>query len=164
MGGKEQDEMTKTETGMAAFPMEFSIGSQVRRTQRLFAQDLQATLAPHDVPVGMWYFLRALWEEDGLTQREISERVGATAPTAVEQLRNMEKRGLITRSGSEADRRKVHFHLTDEGRALEQRLMSYAAEVNASALEGLTAGEIGFLRLALLRIQENLVRREKSRG
>ncbi len=146
------------------YPMGESIGAQVRRTQRLFAQDLQAALAPHDVPVGMWYFLRVLWEQDGLTQREVSERVGATAPTAVEQLRNMEKRGLISRKASEADRRKVYFHLTDAGRALEVRLLNYAAEVNAAALEGLSEGEIGFLRLALLRIQDNLLRREKARG
>lgn len=141
--------------------MERSIGAQVRRTARLFAQDLQAALAPQDVPVGMWYFLRVLWEEDGLTQREISERVGATAPTAVEQLRNMEKRGLISRRANKADRRKVHFELTEAGWLLETRLMSYAAEVNAAALEGLTEGEIGFLRLALQKIQKNLIRRER---
>ncbi len=140
------------------FPMEQSIGSQVRRTHRQFAQALQTALAPQDVPLGMWYFLRALWEEDGLTQREISERVGATAPTAVEQLRNMEKRGLISRKASEADRRKVHFYLTDEGRALETELLGYAAAVNSTALDGFTAGEIGFLRLALMRIQENLAK------
>jgi DNA-binding MarR family transcriptional regulator len=145
------------------YPMEQSIGSQVRRTHRLFAQDLQGCLAPHDVPVGMWYFLRVLWEEDGLTQREISDRVGATAPTSVEQLRNIEARGWIIRRPSEDDRRKLHYHVTPAGRALEQRLLFYAEEVNKAALEGLTEGEIGFLRLALLRIQENLIRRERVR-
>jgi DNA-binding MarR family transcriptional regulator len=155
--------MTKPDPAPDSYPMARSIGAQVRRTQRMFAQDLQAALAPHDVPVGMWYFLRVLWEEDGLTQREVSERVGATAPTAVEQLRNMEKRGWIARKASEADRRKIHFTLTEEGRALEKRLISYAAEVNEAALEGLTEGEVGFLRLALLRIQENLARRDKAR-
>lgn len=149
--------MTQTEKS-APYPMEQSIGAQVRRTHRQFAQALQAALAPHDIPLGMWYFLRALWEEDGLTQREVSERVGATAPTAVEQLRNMEKRGLISRRASEADRRKVHFELTAEGRALEVALLGTAAGVNASALEGFSAGEVGFLRLALMRIQENLAK------
>jgi DNA-binding MarR family transcriptional regulator len=152
--------MTKTDQ-TSGFPMEQSIGSQVRRTHRLFAHALQAALAPLDIPLGTWYFLRAFWEEDGLTQREISERVGATAPTAVEQLRNMEKRGLISRRGSEADRRKVHFHLTEEGRALEGELIAYAEAVNQVALDGFSPGEIGFLRLALMRIQDNLA---KARG
>jgi len=138
--------------------MEQSIGSQVRRTHRLFAQALQAALAPQEIPLGMWYFLRALWEEDGLTQREISERVGATAPTAVEQLRNMEKRGLISRRASEEDRRKVHFHLTEMGRSVETELLAYAEGVNRIAMEGFTEGEVGFLRLALMRIQDNLAK------
>lgn len=145
------------------YPMEQSIGSQVRRTQRMFAQDLQAVLAPYDVPVGMWYFLRVLWERDGLTQREISDRVGATAPTSVEQLRNIEARGWIIRKPSAEDRRKLHFHVTESGRALEQRLLFYAEEVNTAATAGLTDGEIGFLRLALLRIQHNLAMRERAR-
>ena len=149
--------MSKTSRA-ATFPMEQSIGSQVRRTHRLFAQALQAALAPQDIPLGMWYFLRALWEEDGLTQREISERVGATAPTAVEQLRNMEKRGLISRRASEEDRRKVHFHLTEMGRSVETELLAYAEGVNRIAMEGFTEGEIGFLRLALLRVQDNLAK------
>ncbi len=156
--------MTERAGSPEAYPMQHSIGAQVRRTQRMFAQDLQAALAPHDVPVGMWYFLRVLWEQDGLTQREVSERVGATAPTAVEQLRNMEKRGLIVREASQEDRRKIHFFLTAAGRDLERRLLFYAAEVNEAALEGLTAGEVGFLRLALQRIQDNLMRREKARS
>ena len=145
------------------YPMELSIGAQVRRTQRMFAQDLQAALAPYDVPVGMWYFLRVLWEEDGLTQREISDRVGATAPTSVEQLRNIEARGWIIRRPSAEDRRKLHFHVTVSGRVLEQRLLFYAEEVNMAATAGLTDGEIGFLRLALLRIQNNLAMRERAR-
>jgi len=149
--------MSKTSRA-ATFPMEQSIGSQVRRTHRLFAQALQAALAPQEIPLGMWYFLRALWEEDGLTQREISERVGATAPTAVEQLRNMEKRGLISRRASEEDRRKVHFHLTEMGRSVETELLAYAEGVNRIAMEGFTEGEIGFLRLALLRVQDNLAK------
>lgn len=143
-------------------PMEHSIGAQVRRTHRQFAQSLQAALAPRDVPIGMWYFLRALWEEDGLTQREISERVGATAPTAVEQLRNMESRGLIVRSASQSDRRKIHFHLTPHGRTLETELIAYADAVNQTALHGFTPGEIGFLRLALMRIQDNLSRAKET--
>ena len=149
--------MSKTSRA-APFPMEQSIGSQVRRTHRLFAQALQAALAPQEIPLGMWYFLRALWEEDGLTQREISERVGATAPTAVEQLRNMEKRGLLSRRASEEDRRKVHFHLTELGRSVETELLAYAEGVNRIAMEGFTEGEIGFLRLALMRMQENLAK------
>jgi DNA-binding MarR family transcriptional regulator len=140
------------------YPLERSIGSQLRKTHRLFERDLTIFLANADVPLGMWYFLRALWEEDGLSQRELSERAGSTAPAAVEQLRNMEQRGFIRRERGSADKRKVHVYLTDEGRRLKH-LLPYAAEVNAIALEGLSQGEIGFLRFVLARMKQNFERR-----
>lgn len=104
----------------------------------------------------MWYFLRTLWEEDGLSHREISRRVGATAATTTEQLRNMERRGLVTRHPSKSDRRMIHFFLTERGSALEARLVKYPLEVELVALAGLAPAEVGFLRLALIRIDQNL--------
>jgi MarR family transcriptional regulator, organic hydroperoxide resistance regulator len=143
--------------GEFEYPLERSIGSQLRKTHRLFERDLAIFLASADVPIGMWYFLRALWEEDGLSQRELSERAGSTAPAAVEQLRNMERRGYIRRERSSTDKRKVNVYLTDSGRELK-RLLPYAAKVNAIALEGLSEGEVGFLRFVLARMKENFAR------
>jgi MarR family transcriptional regulator, organic hydroperoxide resistance regulator len=143
--------------GEFEYPLERSIGSQLRKTHRLFERDLAIFLASADVPIGMWYFLRALWEEDGLSQRELSERAGSTAPAAVEQLRNMERRGYIRRERSSTDKRKVNVYLTASGRELK-RLLPYAAKVNAIALEGLSEGEIGFLRFVLARMKENFAR------
>jgi DNA-binding MarR family transcriptional regulator len=138
------------------YPLAFSIGAAIRLTHRQFAQDLQERLAPHDIPVGMWFFFRALWEEDGLTQRQLSQRVGSMEQTTVEQLKNMERRGYIQRRRSLDDRRKIHVHLTESGRALKNQLLPFAREVNEVALEGLSDGEIGFLRLVLDRIRGNL--------
>jgi DNA-binding MarR family transcriptional regulator len=100
------------------YTLEDSLAYQVRRTYRGFVHNLQVLLDEHDIPLGMWFFLRVVWDEDGLTQREISDRAGLVAPTTVEQLRNMEKRGLVERRRSREDRRKVHVHLTPAGLAL----------------------------------------------
>ena len=140
----------------AEFTLDVSIGAQMKRTQRIMLRSLQLRLAPHGVPIGMWFFLRALWEEDGLSQREISDRVGTTAATAVEQLRNMEASGMVVRRPSEADRRKVHFFLTPRAHELRAELIALPQEVERIAVAGLTPGEVGFLRLAMMRIQDNL--------
>jgi DNA-binding MarR family transcriptional regulator len=126
------------------------------------AQELQSLLAPHGIPIGMWYFLRALWEEDGLTQRELSERVGAMAPTTVEQLRKMEQSGLIERVRSVEDRRRIHVSLTAKGKALRSELLPYAAAVNDAALVGLSNMEVSYLRLMLDRIRTNLATRQAT--
>ena len=146
------------------YPLARSIGSQLRQTYRYFERDLQQILAPYDIPVGMWYFLRALWEENGLSQRELSERAGSTAPATAEQLRNMEERGLIERRRSIVDKRKVEVFLTAEGLRLRSMLLPYALKVNTVALSGLSDGEIGFLRVALDRMKRNFIAHWKEQG
>ena len=138
------------------YHLQDSIAYQLRNTYKCFVQNLQPTLDQHNITIGMWYYLRALWEEDGLTQRQISDRVGLVAPTTVEQLKNMEKRGLLERRRSDEDRRKIHVFLSAEGRMLREKLLPFAPFVNAVALEGLTPGEVGFLRLVLTRMRQNL--------
>jgi DNA-binding MarR family transcriptional regulator len=146
------------------YHLQDSIAYQLRNTYKCFAQTLQPLLDQHNISIGMWYYLRALWEEDGLTQRQISERVGLVAPTTVEQLKNMEKRGLLQRRRSDEDRRKIHIYLTEEGRALKETLLPFAPFINSVALEGLTPGEVGFLRLVLTRMQQNLIRYAAATG
>jgi MarR family transcriptional regulator, organic hydroperoxide resistance regulator len=143
---------------VSEFSLNMSIGAQIKRANRAMSRSLQLKLLPYGIPIGMWYFLRALWEEDGLSQREVSQRVGATAATATEQLRNMELRRLIVRQSSKADRRKVHFFLTSEGQALKAKLLRHPIEVEQAALADLSVGEVAFLRLVLKRIDENLAR------
>lgn len=145
------------------FPLEASIGAAIRVTHLAYAQDLQNYLVGHEIPVGMWFYLRALWEEDGLTQKELSRRVGATEPTTAQQLVNMEKQGYVVRRRSTQDKRSSHVHLTLAGRALRARLLPYAIEVNATALEGMSKIEIRQLRTLLARIRENLARRQRAR-
>jgi DNA-binding MarR family transcriptional regulator len=140
----------------ADFPAEQSIGYLIRSAQRAYIQDLQARLAPYGISVGMWFFLRALFHEDGITQRALSARVGLMDPTTVEQIKNMEARGYIVRRRSTGDKRKINVYLTAKGRALQKPLMPHAVGVNETALVGLSPGEVGFLRLVLLRIIGNL--------
>ena len=139
-------------------PLSGSIAAQLRMVHRLFVRDLEQFLAEYRINIGMWYFFRALWEEDGLSQRELSDRAGETSAAAVAQLRSMEARGYITRHVNKNDKRKICVFLTDEGRRFKF-LLAYAAELQSVALEGLTEGEIGFLRLVLARMKESFARR-----
>jgi len=145
------------------FPLATSVGAAVRFTHLAFAEDLQARLAAHRVSAGMWFLLRSLWEEDGITQRELSRRVGVTEPTTVQQLRNMVNMGIVVRKPSTTDKRKMHVHLSASGRALERELLPYAREVNLAALEGIPAGEIERVQRTLERMRANLARRRAQR-
>jgi MarR family transcriptional regulator, organic hydroperoxide resistance regulator len=133
-----------------------SAGFLVRDTHLQFARALRQRLQPHKVTPGQWFFLRALWEEEGINQRELSRRVGTTEPTTVSALRLLERNGLIRRQRNEKDRRTINIFLTDSGKALKQDLLPYALEVNAVATAGLSPGEKAQLHEILSKIRDNL--------
>ena len=133
-----------------------SIGYLTRIAFRAFSRSLEVRTSPHGVSSGQWRFLRVLWREDGLTQRELSRRVGMREPTTVVALKSLERSGFVTRQKSVEDRRKAHVFLTPEARALEAVLLPAVAEVNASALTGLSEAEVAVLRKALIQVGRNL--------
>jgi len=133
-------------------PPATSVGYLVRQTHRAFMRSLQARIAPHGVSVGMWYFLRVLWEEDGLSQRELSQRVGMMEPTTASALNTMERKGFVRRLRNRADRRIVNVFLTERGRQLREQLLPLAAEVNRVALRDVTGEELARLRAILRKL------------
>ena len=137
-------------------PPSRSVGYLVRRTHRAFTRALQARIAPHGVSIGMWYFLRVLWQEDWISQRELSQRVGMMEPTTASALTNMERKGFVRRLRNRTDRRIVNVFLTERGRALRGELLPLAAAVNEAALRGVSADELGRLRALLGKLQAGL--------
>ena len=135
---------------------EDSAGYLIRDTHLLFAKALRTRLQSHQITPGQWYFLRALWLEEGLSQRELSRRVGTTEPTTVSALRLLARNGLIRRVRNPKDRRTINIFLTDKAQALKTELMPLAYDVNETATAGLSAEEFAQLRSLLKRIRENL--------
>ena len=140
----------------ADLPFGESIGYQIRTTHRAMQRFLQSKIEPHGITLGMWYFLRALWHEDGLTQRELSNRAGTMEPTTLSAILIMEKKGLVRRVRNRDDRRKWHIHLTPKGRALKSKLLPLAREVVNTAVQNLARGEVAQLLKALAEVQNSV--------
>ena len=77
---------------------------------RAFVRALQTRLAAHGVPFGHWTFLRVLWEEDGITQRALSEAAGVAEPSTATAIRSMEELGYVTRRQVRGNRKNVYVH------------------------------------------------------
>src|SRR5712691_9694639 len=114
-------------------PMEFSparsSGYLVRDAHRAFQHVLEQRIASSGVTRGQWYFLRVLWIEDGLSQRELSARTGMMEPTTVIALRTMEKAGFVRRVRSRDEKRITRVWLTAKGKALRERLLPVARQI-----------------------------------
>jgi DNA-binding MarR family transcriptional regulator len=134
----------------------------IKDAARALVRSLSVRLAEHKVSFGHWSFLRILWEGDGLTQRELSEQAGVMEPTTFTALKAMERLGLVERRQVGKDRKKVYVFLTAKGRALKDRLVPIAEDVNRIAVEGVPAEHIAVTRSVLLAIIENMARDEEQ--
>jgi DNA-binding MarR family transcriptional regulator len=143
------------------FPPRLSSGYLVRDAHRAFQRLLERRIGPFGVTRGQWYFLRVLWITEGLSQRELSARVGMMEPTTVIALRSMEKSGLIRRVQGDDDRRKVLVFLTAKARRLRAELLSVARTITAEAEEGIAPRDLVAFRRIVARMTENLDRIER---
>jgi MarR family transcriptional regulator, organic hydroperoxide resistance regulator len=148
--------IAKASSGSVNFPLEMSVGYQVRMTHRALQRYLQGKIEPYGVTLGMWYFLRALWHEDGLTQRELSRRIGIMEPTTLNAILTMERSGLVKRVRNKVDKRKIHIHLIPKGRKLKDELLPLAVSVVNTATKTLSSRETTTLLKMLSTIRSNL--------
>src|SRR5476651_2674878 len=65
--------------------------------------------------------MMVLWEEDGLTVGEISNRLLTDPGSLTPLLKRLEAEGLLSRTRSREDERVVIVELTDQGRALKDQ-------------------------------------------
>jgi MarR family transcriptional regulator, organic hydroperoxide resistance regulator len=143
------------------FPPRLSSGYLVRDAHRAFQRLLERRIGPFGVTRGQWYFLRVLWITDGLSQRELSARVGMMEPTTVIALRSMEKSGLIRRVRGDDDRRKVLVFLTAKAKRLRGELLGVARTITDEAEEGIAPRDLAAFRRIVARMTENLDRIER---
>jgi DNA-binding MarR family transcriptional regulator len=153
--------MAKTGKGRSATYGRFvdpteSIGYLTRIAFRSFSRAMERRSLPFGVTGGQWRFLRQLWVQDGLTQRELSRRAGMREPTTVTAVNSLVRSGFVERAPSQVDRRKIHIRLTARGKALRAELLPHVAEVNALATAGVDPIELAAFRKVLGQIIANL--------
>lgn len=133
-----------------------SLGYLMRTAFRSMSRALENRTSDHGVTASQWHFLRVLWMEDGISQRELSERVRMREPTTVVALKRLEKSGLVLRKQSPDDGRKINVYLSPKAKRLKTKLMPLVEEVNELATEGLNAEEKAELRRLLQKVNANL--------
>lgn len=134
----------------------------IRYVARGLTRSLQLRLAEHDIQFGTWVFLRILWENDGLTQRELSDRAGLMQSTTHTALAKLEAKGYVTRHHPDGDRKKRIVQLTPAGLAARKVLEPLAEDVNMTAMDGIDPEQIRLVRSTLLAMAVNLDRDEEE--
>ena len=111
---------------------------------------------PYFQPLGITYtqyivFL-VLWETDGVSVRELGQRLYLDSGTLTPLLKKMEEAGFVTRTRSTEDGRVVLVHLTEKGKALRGEAESIPLRLGGCL--PLTAEEAKVLHGLLYRLLE----------
>ena len=91
-----------------------------------------------------------LWEQDGLTVGEISQRLLTDPGSLTPLLKRLESEGLLKRTRSREDERVVLVQLTDKGRTLQdeaQRVPQCILQASGLSLERLQQLQADLLEL-----------------
>ena len=111
--------------------------------------EFHAQLKGLGVPVATWRVLGALADVDGETVSALARHVLLNQPTLTKILDRMARRGLVERTPSAADRRKVLVRITEAGRAMVADLKRRALAHEAEVLAAYDAGEVERLKAML---------------
>ena len=113
---------------------EKSLNDAIHHLSRLMTQALGDAISAHGVTPGQLPVLICLWEQDGLTQRELYERVHIEQATMSNTLSRMERDGLVKRKPDPEDRRAARVTLTVKAQKLEPVLADAIKTVQKTAL------------------------------
>lgn len=118
-----------------------------------FARSLQKRAIALGFSPGQFPVLLELWHGDGLTQKQLLDRLEVEQATLANTLARMERDGLIRREPHPKDRRAQIILLTEPGRDLERRAIDAAADADADLFEGFRLFErelmMEYMRMAL---------------
>ncbi|RWC31799.1 MAG: MarR family transcriptional regulator [Mesorhizobium sp.] len=124
-----------------AFQKERSAGFLANHMARLFANGLQQRIRPLGLAPAQFMTLLALWDEDGLTQRELVQRLNVEQATMANTLIRMERDGLIERRLHPEDGRSQSIYLTAKAVGLREPATQAARSQNEAALTGFSEDE-----------------------
>lgn len=109
-----------------------------------------------DLTAEQWAALLQLWNEDGLSQREIAEGLLLEKSSVSRLLDGLERKGLATRTQGLEDVRHKRIFLTEKARSIRDQSVQIARDLLAVAQSGITEAELALCRDVLRRMHRNL--------
>lgn len=123
-----------------------------------FTRSLQQRAAGLGFSPGQFPILVELWSEDGLTQKQLLERVDIEQATMANTLARMERDGLIERRPHPHDKRAQLIFLTPKATAMQADAVKAAVAADQELFKGFRTFERELLLEYIRRILENAKR------
>ncbi len=130
------------------------LGEIVREIIKRFeSANVAAANGPHaDLTMQETRVVELLGESGGQMMREVAEYLGLAVNSVTSIADNLERKGLLRRVRSEADRRVVHVELTEAGKRVSLSVLDVKTHFHREMLAALTEEEQAILLVILRKI------------
>ncbi|MBI5520529.1 MAG: MarR family transcriptional regulator [Desulfovibrio sp.] len=128
---------------------QFSKAALRRINQELAAQG-------HPVTSEQWTALVHIWNQEGLTQQELGEKLLKDKTNIARLAAGLERLGYIRRDTGSRDRRERSLRLTESGRDMMPRLAALVQGVLHEACAGIDEHSLYICRQVLRKARQNL--------
>ena len=133
-----------------------SMGYLLRRVYTIMHERIESAFAGHDFTLMQWIILIYLRDGIARTASDISREFRHDSGAMTRVIDQLERRGLLERKRSAADRRAVELSLTALGRRTVESLLPVVVEQMNLALSPFTRDEFLQLRSLMVKLVEHL--------
>ena len=135
-----------------------SFATLLNKTTRALSTRLQSlfTQAGFDVTSEQWMILLLLWQQDGRFPHQIADIIGKDRAAVTRLIDGLERRKLVVRISDKADGRQKAINLTEQGRAMEAKLIPLGISNIQKGMQGLGQEEIEICKTVLRKLYTNL--------
>ncbi len=95
-------------------------------------------------------------KKDGISQRELADKLELETPTLVRILDAMEGQGFVERRVAGSDRRAKEIYMTDAGKIVASEIDDIAAEIRAQVVAGIAESDLRTAQSVIRAMQVNL--------
>ena len=106
--------------------------------------------------------LHVLWENDGISNRELSKKSGLAMSSLTTMLERMEEKNLLIRKFCPTDKRKILIFLTDYAKSLKSEYDEISDKMNEISFEGISDEERLAFEATLEKVLYNFERAEQK--
>ena len=141
---------------MGESKIDHTYGLLIARLAHIHRIRLNEYLSKHHLHVGQEMLLKYLWNQDGLSQKEIGEFMGIQSATVTRMVIRMERAGFVERRTDPDDQRVSRVYLTERGRSLQPVVEQGWMAIEQQILADFPLEERLLLRRFLEQIYRNL--------
>ncbi|GMA98109.1 MarR family transcriptional regulator [Pelosinus sp. IPA-1] len=138
------------------FKLDDSLGFILNKTNTKLKNELFRRFKEYDITPEQWAVLNCLWEQEGVTPKELADSIVKDKPNTNRILEKLQMKELIVRKLHPVDKRAFQIFLTNRGWALREELIPKVMQLLEEATIGIEKHKVVEMKKLLNQIYDNL--------